>query len=83
MRRKAADVFEVKIVSSVSYSDFILPTEEETAKGLHSNAPSFAPVPTLQYISAAFIRKSIRTALLATHEIHIRNYVSELFASGA
>uniref|UniRef100_A0A915PF83 Uncharacterized protein n=1 Tax=Setaria digitata TaxID=48799 RepID=A0A915PF83_9BILA len=77
VRRQATNVFEVRIITSVSFSDFILPTEEETSNELYSNAPSFIRIPTLQFLCALTIRKIIRSAVGANHKIHIRNFVSQ------
>lgn len=76
VRRQASNVFEVKIITSVSFSDFIPPTEEETSKELYSSAPPFNPIPTLQFLCASSIRKVIRAAVAVNHKIHIRNFVS-------
>ncbi|EJW86916.1 protein-L-isoaspartate O-methyltransferase, partial [Wuchereria bancrofti] len=77
VRRQAPNVFDVKIITSVSFSDFIPPTEEETSKELYSNAPSFRTVPTLQFLCALSIRKIIRAAVATNHKIHIRNFVGQ------
>ncbi|VDN93353.1 unnamed protein product [Brugia pahangi] len=77
VRRQSANVFDVKIITSVSFSDFIPPTEEETSKELYSNAPSFRMVPTLQFLCALSIRKIIRAAVASNHKIHIRNFVGQ------
>ncbi|VDK70413.1 unnamed protein product [Litomosoides sigmodontis] len=77
VRRQAPNVFEVKIITSVSFSNFIPPTEEEKSKELYSSAPPFRQIPTLQFLCALSIRKIIRGAVAANHKIHIRNYVDQ------
>ncbi|VDO33509.1 unnamed protein product [Onchocerca flexuosa] len=77
VRRQTTNVFEVKIITSVSFSDFILPTEEETSKELYSVAPPFRSIPTLQFLCALSIRKIIRSAVAVNHKIRIRNFVGQ------
>uniref|UniRef100_A0A158Q7Y9 Protein-L-isoaspartate O-methyltransferase domain-containing protein 1 n=1 Tax=Elaeophora elaphi TaxID=1147741 RepID=A0A158Q7Y9_9BILA len=77
VRRQAPNVFEVKIITSVSFSDFIPPTEEETSKELYTSAPPFKPIPTLQFLCALSIRKIIRAAVAVNHKIYIRNFTGQ------
>uniref|UniRef100_A0A915AI54 Protein-L-isoaspartate O-methyltransferase domain-containing protein 1 n=1 Tax=Parascaris univalens TaxID=6257 RepID=A0A915AI54_PARUN len=75
IHRVKDDTFHVKILTSVSFSDFILPTVEEIRGEQWSSAPPFT-VSTLQHASALTVRRSVRAAMARSYMIHIRRYAT-------
>ncbi|VDM43827.1 unnamed protein product, partial [Toxocara canis] len=74
IRRVRDDTFHVKMITSVSFSDFIMPSEEEIRSEMWSFAPAFS-VPSLQHTAALTIRKSVRAAMAPSYTIRFRKYV--------
>lgn len=72
--RRNTDKFEVKIISTVSFSRFILPTDEEVSSRWFSHPPA-KHIPALQFLSTVAIRKLIRENIKNRQQIRMRSVV--------